>query len=137
MRPGDADHAVNVLAGSPPTWLRAALRTALEQDAARYPDEREALAALAALHGRDPEEIVPTNGAAEALWLLPAALRPKQAACVHPGFTEAEAALRVHGVPVVRVLRDPDRGFALDPAAVPPDADLVIVGNPVSAGRDA
>ena len=52
---------------------------------------------------------MPTNGAAEALWLLPAALRPALAACVHPGFTEAEAALRAHGVPVARVLRDPER----------------------------
>ena len=75
---------------------------------------------------------MPTNGAAEALWLLPAALRPALAACVHPGFTEAEAALRAHGVPVARVLRDPDAGFALDPAAVPEAADLVVVGNPAS-----
>jgi histidinol-phosphate/aromatic aminotransferase/cobyric acid decarboxylase-like protein len=78
------------------------------------------------------QEIVPTNGAAEALWLIPAALRPALAACVHPGFTEAEAALRAHGVPVVRVLRERERGFALDPGAVPAEADLVIVGNPAS-----
>ncbi|MCA1689082.1 MAG: aminotransferase class I/II-fold pyridoxal phosphate-dependent enzyme, partial [Actinobacteria bacterium] len=70
--------------------------------------------------------------AAEALWLLPAALRPRLAVCVHPGFTEAEAALRAHGVPVARVHRDPDAGFALDPGAVPDGADLVIVGNPAS-----
>jgi len=132
VRPGDADHAVNVIAGGPPEWLRAGLRDALEQDACRYPDERAAATALAALHERDPEEIVPTNGGAEALWLIPAALRPALAACVHPGFTEAEAALRAHGVPVVRVLRDRERGFALDPAAVPAEADVVIVGNPAS-----
>jgi len=84
------------------------------------------------MHGRDPAEIVPTNGAAEALWLLPAALRPSLAACVHPGFTEGEAALRAHCLPVLRVLRDPERGFALDPAAVPEAADLVLVGNPAS-----
>jgi histidinol-phosphate/aromatic aminotransferase/cobyric acid decarboxylase-like protein len=132
VRPGDADHAVNVLAGGPPEWLAAELRCALESDAGRYPDERAATEALAALHGREPEEIVPTNGGAEALWLLPAALRPALAACVHPGFTEAEAALRAHGVSVVRVLRERGRGFALDPAAVPPAADLVIVGNPAS-----
>jgi histidinol-phosphate/aromatic aminotransferase/cobyric acid decarboxylase-like protein/adenosyl cobinamide kinase/adenosyl cobinamide phosphate guanylyltransferase len=132
VRPGDSDHAVNVLAGGPPEWLRSALRDALEQDVSSYPDEREAAVALAALHGREPEEIVPTNGGAEALWLLPAALRPALAACVHPGFTEAEAALRAHGVPVVRVLRERARGFALDPQAVPPQADVVIVGNPVS-----
>ncbi len=132
VRPGDADHAVNVIAGGPPEWLRAELREALEHHADRYPDERAAAAALAALHGRDPEEIVPTNGGAEALWLIPAALRPALAACVHPGFTEAEAALRAHGVPVVRVLRERERGFALDPGAVPVEADLVIVGNPAS-----
>jgi histidinol-phosphate/aromatic aminotransferase/cobyric acid decarboxylase-like protein/adenosyl cobinamide kinase/adenosyl cobinamide phosphate guanylyltransferase len=132
VRPGDADHAVNVIAGGPPEWLRAVLCEALERDAERYPDEREAVATLAALHARDPEEIVPTNGAAEALWLIPAALRPNLAACVHPGFTEAEAALRAHGVSIVRVLRERERGFALDPGAVPEEADVVLVGNPAS-----
>src|SRR4051812_11980530 len=132
VRPGDADHAVNVLAGGPPDWLREALRDALDADAGRYPDERDATAALAALHGRNPDEVVPTNGAAEALWLLPAALRPDLAACVHPGFTEGEAALRAHGMPVARVLRRPDDDFALDPTAVPDDADVVLVGNPAS-----
>ncbi|MEA2319898.1 MAG: histidinol-phosphate aminotransferase, partial [Solirubrobacteraceae bacterium] len=127
-----ADHSVSVLAGGPPAWLRAELEQALAGDTAAYPDERVAIAAIAALHGRDPAEIVPTNGAAEALWLLPAALRPALAACVHPGFTEGEAALRAHGVPVARVLRDPARRFALDPFAVPADADLVLVGNPAS-----
>ena len=132
VRPGDADHAVNVVAGGPPRWLREALEAALATDARRYPDDATAREALAELHGRDAAEIVPTNGAAEALWLLPAALRPALAACVHPGFTEAEAALRAHGVPVARVLRDPAAGFAVDPAAVPEAADLVIVGNPAS-----
>jgi histidinol-phosphate/aromatic aminotransferase/cobyric acid decarboxylase-like protein/adenosyl cobinamide kinase/adenosyl cobinamide phosphate guanylyltransferase len=132
VRAGDADHAVNVIAGGPPEWLRAELRDALERNVDRYPDERAASAALAELHGREPEEIVVTNGGAEALWLLPAALRPALAACVHPGFTEAEAALRAHGVPVARVLRERARGFALDPSAVPTEADLVIVGNPAS-----
>lgn len=129
---GDADHAVNVMAGGPPEWLRQVLRDALEDGVGRYPSEEETTAAVAALHGRDPEEVVPTNGAAEALWLLPAALRPALAACVHPAFTEAEAALHAHGVDLVRVLRDPERDFALDPAAVPEDADLVVLGNPAS-----
>jgi histidinol-phosphate/aromatic aminotransferase/cobyric acid decarboxylase-like protein len=120
------------MTGGPPDWLREALHEALDADGARYPDERDAGAAVAALHDREPEEVVPTNGAAEALWLLPAALRPRFAVCVHPAFTEAEAALRAHGVTVARVLRDPDEAFALDPAAVPESADLVIAGNPAS-----
>lgn len=132
VRPGDADHAVNVVAGGPPDWLRAALDAALNEAADRYPREDAAIDALAALHGRERSEIVPTNGGAEALWLLGPALKPALAACVHPAFTEPEAALHAHGVPVVRVQRDPERGFALDPTRVPEDADLVVVGNPAS-----
>jgi histidinol-phosphate/aromatic aminotransferase/cobyric acid decarboxylase-like protein/adenosyl cobinamide kinase/adenosyl cobinamide phosphate guanylyltransferase len=132
VRPGDADHAVNVVWGGPPDWLRTALDAALSDAAGSYPREDDTLAAIGARHGREPSEIVPTNGAAEALWLLGPALRPRLAACIHPGFTEAEAALRAHRVPTVRVLRDPARDFALDPAAVPDAADLVIVGNPAS-----
>ncbi len=132
VAPGDADHAVNVLGGGPPRWLREALAAALRSAADRYPDDTEARAATAARHGRDPEEIVPTNGAGEAMWLLGPALRPRLAACVHPGFTEAEAALRAHGIPVTRVQRDPEAGFALDPRSVPRQADLVIAGNPAS-----
>lgn len=131
-RGAEHDHAVNVLAGGPPAWLRTALDTALDDAAAAYPDERPAVAALAALHDRDPAEVVPTNGASEALWLLGPALRPRLAACVHPAFTEAEAGLHAHGVPVVRVARDPKHDFALDPAAVPEAADMVVVGNPAS-----
>jgi histidinol-phosphate/aromatic aminotransferase/cobyric acid decarboxylase-like protein len=120
------------MAGGPPPWLREALRRALEEDACAYPREADAVVALAALHGRAGDEIVPCNGAAEALWLLPAALRPRLAAIVHPAFTETEAALRAHGVAVTRVARDPEAGFVLDPDAVPAHADLVVVGNPAS-----
>lgn len=133
VRPGDADHAVNVLAGGPPAWLRDALRKALDGGAlGAYPREDQAVAALAALHGRATGEIVPTNGAAQALWLLPAALRPRLAACVHPAFTETEAALRAHDIHVARIVCDPEDGFALRPRDIPDAADLVVVGNPAS-----
>ena len=132
VRPGDADHAVNVLDGGPPAWLRDGLHPVVDCGSDSYPDETEARTATAARHGRDPDEVVVTNGAAEALWLLGPALRPRLAACIHPGFTEAEAGLRAHGVPVTRVHRDPDAAFALDPGSVPAAVDLVIVGNPAS-----
>jgi histidinol-phosphate/aromatic aminotransferase/cobyric acid decarboxylase-like protein/adenosyl cobinamide kinase/adenosyl cobinamide phosphate guanylyltransferase len=132
VAPGDSDHAVNVMAGGPPGWLRETLRRTLEEDAAAYPREADAIGALATLHGREPAEIVPCNGAAQALWLLPAALRPRLAAIVHPAFTETEAAMRAHGVALTRVGRDPEADFALDPDAVPATADLVVVGNPAS-----
>jgi histidinol-phosphate/aromatic aminotransferase/cobyric acid decarboxylase-like protein/adenosyl cobinamide kinase/adenosyl cobinamide phosphate guanylyltransferase len=132
VRPGDTDHAVNVLAGGLAPWLASALTDALAADTIRYPDDTATVAAIATRHERELDEIVITNGAAEALWLLGSALQPRLAAIVNPAFTESEAALRAHGIPVVRVQRDPAAGFALGPAAVPVQADLVIVGNPGS-----
>lgn len=129
-RGAELDLAVNVVAGGPPPWLRAVLERALREDAAAYPDEREALAAVAARHGRTPEEVVLTNGAAEAFWVLAAALRPRQAVCVHPSFTEPELALRQAGHPVERVVLDAPH--VLDPGRVPPGADLVVLGNPTN-----
>lgn len=126
--PGHLDFAVNVWPGGPPEWLRAELGASLERISS-YPDEAEATAALAERHARRPEEVLPLNGAAEAFWLLAAVLRPRRAVVVHPTFTESEAALRAYGRPVVRVFRYPET-FAVDPAAVPDDADLVVVGNP-------
>lgn len=125
---GHLDFAVNVWPAGPPEWLRAALASSLGR-VASYPDPTEATLALAERHGRRPEEVLPLNGAAEAFWLLAAVLRPRKAVVLHPAFTEPEAALRVHGRSVTRAFRDPET-FALDPGAIPVDADLVVVGNP-------
>jgi histidinol-phosphate aminotransferase len=73
-----------------------------------------------------------TAGAAEAFVLLARALTPRHAVVVHPQFTEPEAALRAAGHGVDRVLLDAAGGFRLDPAAVPADADLVVLGNPTN-----
>ena len=51
---------------------------------------------------------------------------------MHPQFTEPDVALTVAGHPPEHVLLDAASGFALDPDAVPDDADLVIVGNPTN-----
>jgi histidinol-phosphate/aromatic aminotransferase/cobyric acid decarboxylase-like protein len=126
-REAELDLAVNVWPGPRSEALERALRAALASE--RYPDERPARAALAARHRRSAEEILPVNGAAEAFWLLAHSLRPRRAACVHPGFTEPEAALRATGTEIVRVFREPGE-WRLDPASVPDDTDLVVVGNP-------
>ncbi|NYJ00633.1 histidinol-phosphate/aromatic aminotransferase/cobyric acid decarboxylase-like protein [Nocardioides thalensis] len=124
--PGAVDLAVNVLAATPP-WLKEALARV---DLTAYPDQGAALDAIAARHVATPDECLVLHGAAEAFWLLALVLRPRLAACVHPSFTAPEAALRAAGVEVHRVVRDPDDGFGLDPAAVPDDADLVVLGRP-------
>lgn len=134
LAPGLVDLAVNVRAGTPPAWLAARLTDSLGAISA-YPDAAPARAAAARRHGRDPAEVWATAGAAEAFVLLARALSPRRAVVVHPQFTEPEAALRAAGHAVERVVlgRDGPRGdLTLDPAAVPEDADLVVLGNPTN-----
>jgi histidinol-phosphate/aromatic aminotransferase/cobyric acid decarboxylase-like protein len=127
VRPGDLDFAVNVWPGPRAPALERELDEALR--GTRYPDQREARDGIAARHRRSPADVLLLNGACELFWLLAHALRPTRAACVHPSFTEPEAALRAVGADVAHVLRDPDR-WSFDPAAVPADAEVVVLGNP-------
>ncbi|OAH13239.1 threonine-phosphate decarboxylase [Streptomyces jeddahensis] len=128
---GLTDLAVNVRAGTPPDWLKARIAASLDSLAA-YPDGRTARAAVAKRHGLPPERVLLTAGAAEAFVLLARALKPRNAVVVHPQFTEPEAALRDAGHRVGRVLLREEDGFRLDPAAIPEDADLVVIGNPTN-----
>ncbi|MET8570921.1 Rv2231c family pyridoxal phosphate-dependent protein CobC [Streptomyces sp. NPDC004783] len=125
------DLAVNVRADTPPAWLRERLAASLGSLAA-YPDGRAARAAVAARHGLPVERVLLTAGAAEAFVLLARAMRVRRPVVVHPQFTEPEAALRDAGHTVGRVLLREEDGFRLDPAAVPDDADLVVIGNPTN-----
>jgi histidinol-phosphate aminotransferase len=125
-----ADHAVNVATGGPPDWLRALLHAALDGVLSAYPDEAAAAAAVARRHGRDPGEVVLLNGAAHGFTLIAEALGARRPTVVHPQFTEPDRALTAAGSPAAPViLSDP---YTLDPAAIPDDADLVIVGNPTN-----
>jgi histidinol-phosphate aminotransferase len=125
--PGLIDLAVNVRSSGTPAWLAARIR---EADLAAYPDQRSAVAAVAARHRRATEEVLLTAGAAEAFVLLARALRPRRAVVVHPQFTEPEAALRAAGHQVDRVILP--FPFTLDPTLIPADADLVFIGNPTN-----
>jgi histidinol-phosphate aminotransferase len=123
------DLAVNVRLPRPPDWLRARLQAGLD-GLAGYPRPDAAIAAVAARHGRDPREVLLTNGAAEAFTLIARALVPRHAVCVHPSFTAPEAALRKAGHDVDRLILAPP--FALAPELVPAGADLVVLGNPTN-----
>lgn len=125
------DLAVNVRPGTPPDWLRERIAASLTALAA-YPDGRAARAAVAARHGLPVERVLLTAGVAEAFVLLARALPARRPVVVHPQFTEPEAALLAAGHTVRRALLDAGDGFRLDPAAVPEDADLVVVGNPTN-----
>lgn len=130
VEPGLIDFAVNVR-GGPPEFLRAALAARLD-DLGAYPtaaDEARAVAAIAALHDRTPDEVLLLAGAAEGFELLPR-LRPRHAALLQPSFTEPELALRAAGIPVTDVVAP--EPWLLDPKAVPAEADLVVFGNPTN-----
>ncbi|WP_405852934.1 Rv2231c family pyridoxal phosphate-dependent protein CobC [Streptomyces sp. NBC_00090] len=125
------DLAVNVRTNTPPDWLRERIADSLTGLAA-YPDGRAARAAVAERHDLRPNRVLLTAGAAEAFVLLARALPARRPVVVHPQFTEPEAALRDAGHEVGRVLLRAENDFRLDPAAVPEDADLVVIGNPTN-----
>ncbi|MEU0400726.1 Rv2231c family pyridoxal phosphate-dependent protein CobC [Streptomyces sp. NPDC006197] len=125
------DLAVNVRTNTPPDWLRKRIADSLTGLAA-YPDGRAARAAVAERHDLPSNRVLLTAGAAEAFVLLARALPVRRPVVVHPQFTEPEAALRDAGHEVDRVLLREEDGFRLDPAAVPEDADLVVIGNPTN-----
>jgi histidinol-phosphate aminotransferase len=126
---GLLDLAVNVRGAEPPPWLVSRLERSLRLLAA-YPDPTVATRSVARRHDRDPDEVLVTAGAAEAFVLLARALAPAHAVCIHPGFTEPEAALRAASHEVEQLLLDPP--YVLDPARVPESADLVVIGNPTN-----
>ncbi len=128
---GLVDFAVNVYDGPRPVWLEDALRASLDE-VGRYPDPREAERALARRHGRQPEDVVATAGAAEAFGLIARVREWKRPVVVHPQFTEPDVALATAGHAPDHVVLDAAGGFALDPDAIPEEADLVVVGNPTN-----
>jgi histidinol-phosphate aminotransferase len=127
VAPGLVDLAVNVQ--PTPSWLVEAVTASLS-GLASYPDSGSARSVTAVRHGRPAGEVLLTAGAAEAFVLLARVLSPRRAVVVHPQFTEPEAALRAAGHRVERVVLSGD--FRLDPALVPADADLVVLGNPTN-----
>jgi histidinol-phosphate aminotransferase len=129
--PGMLDFAVNVRTAGPPSWLVDRLAGRLT-DLGRYPsttDERRAVEAVAARHGRSCDEVTLLAGAAEGFALLPN-LRPRLAALIAPSFTEPEAVLAAAGVPIRHVVLGAP--YSLAGAVVRDDADLVVVGNPTN-----
>jgi histidinol-phosphate aminotransferase len=127
---GQLDLAVNVRLPRPPAWLRARLHAALDGLAA-YPRQHAAIAAVAARHRRPADEVLLTNGAAEAFTLMARTLRPRRAVCVHPSFTAPEAALRQAGHDVERVLLPPGRAGQPDQ----PDGSAAPAAGPRAAGQ--
>ncbi len=126
---GLIDLAVNVRTEPMPDWLSGPLLRSLSQLSA-YPRDDAAREAVAARHRRAAGEVLLTAGAAQAFTLVAQALRVRVPLVVHPQFTEPEAALAAVGHDVRRLVLEPP--WVLDPAAVPDEADLVVLGNPTN-----
>ena len=117
--------------GIPPAVVRAAA----EADCASYPDPlcRQLRRAIAAHDGVEEDQVVCGNGAADLIFRLAFALRPRRALVTAPTFSEYEEALTCVGCPVDRYTLDQDKNFDLDESfldAVGPDTGLVFLCTP-------
>ena len=128
---GLVDLAVNVRIPTPPAWLQAVIDQTTS-GLASYPRSDEAAKAIAAAHRVALDQVLPTAGGAEAFTLLARAQQPRRPVIIHPQFTEPEAALIAAGHRPERVILEARTGFRLDPALIPADADLIMIGNPTN-----
>lgn len=118
-----------------PEAVREALKSSVDSWE-RYPDPEcdELVRAIAGYHRVDPSFVLCGNGAADLIYQVTMAVRPKKALVTAPAFSEYEQALLAVGSQVVRFPLREDEGFAPDmdrfSDAVTEDTDLVFFCNP-------
>ena len=104
----------------------------------RYPDPYgdKLKEALAERHGLSPAEVLIGNGSTQLIYLLCAALRPRNALIVGPAFSEYANALTLIGAKVASFNLSPDNGFQFSTkrlsAAWDKDCDIVFLATPNS-----
>ena len=136
------DFSANLSPLGMPEKVQAAAAEAI-RIADRYPDPacRLLRQALSAHHGVPAEQIVCGNGAADLIYRLTAALRPKRVLLPVPVFTEYEIALRSLDCEVIRFPLWERDGFALTEKFLPhilPGLDWLVLCNPNNpTGRTA
>ena len=128
------DFSANVSPLGLPAGVAAAITAALPT-ADRYPDPlcRELRAKLTAAEGVPAEQILCGNGAADLIFRLVLALRPRRALLPAPTFAEYAAALDTVGCTITRFMLDEVNDFAVTEAfinAVTPEIDLVFLCQP-------
>lgn len=128
------DFSANVSPLGLPTGVAAAITNVLPT-ADRYPDPlcRELRAALAGAEGVPADWILCGNGAADLIFRLALAVRPRRALLPAPTFAEYEAALQTVGCAVQRVFLREENTFAVTEEfidAVTPETDIVFLCQP-------
>lgn len=128
------DFSANVSPLGLPAGVAAAITNALPT-ADRYPDPlcRQLRAALAGAEGVPADWILCGNGAADLIFRLALAVRPRRALLPAPTFAEYEAALQTVGCAVQRVFLREENEFAVTEGfidAVTPETDIVFLCQP-------
>lgn len=128
------DFSANVSPLGLPAGVAAAITNALPT-ADRYPDPlcRELRAVLAGAEGVPADWILCGNGAADLIFRLALAVRPRRALLPAPTFAEYEAALQTVGCAVQRVFLREENEFAVTEEfidAVTPETDIVFLCQP-------
>ena len=137
-----ADFSANINFHGMPQSVKEAAHAAIDRSI-HYPepDSRSLKAVLAEREGVPESAIICGNGAAELMFALAIAKRPKKAVLAQPCFFEYEQALTAVGCTLVHVPLKKEDGFQVGMAfaeQIPEDADLVILGNPNNpTGRTA
>ena len=118
--PGVIDFSANINPlGTPPAVLEAV--AASLPFLSQYPDPycRELTAAIAHYEGVPQSQILCGNGAAELIFSLCQALRPKKALVPVPSFSEYRSALEAVGCETVQYPLSREKGFLLDETFLP------------------
>lgn len=129
-----ADFSANInFRGMPDSVRRAALDAVDASIHYPEPGSKELRQILAKREHVNEDQVICGNGAAELMFLLAMALRPKHAVLAQPCFFEYEQSLQSVDCRITNVWLKEADGFELTEAFVsqiPGDADLVILGNP-------
>ena len=119
--------------GLPEGVRRAIAEAAAGQD--RYPDPlcRQLCAAIAKSRDLPAEWVLCGNGAADLIWRLALACKPRRALLTAPTFAEYASALRSVDCAVTEYSLNPETEFALEETfldAITPEVDLVLLCEP-------
>jgi threonine-phosphate decarboxylase len=131
----DFSASINPL--GPPSSARVAFAESYAE-ILRYPDPYgdKLKEALAERHGMSPTEVLLGNGSTQIIYLLCAALRPRNALIVGPAFSEYANALTLIGAKVASFNLSADNGFQFSTkrlsAAWDKDCDIVFLATPNS-----
>jgi threonine-phosphate decarboxylase len=128
------DFSANINPLGPPASMWSAIRENLSRITA-YPDpkSRELKNVLAGKYGLRTEQLVIGNGAAEILYGVMRALRPKKVGLLQPCFSEYAEAASVVDAEFVTVFAKPQHGFTPpvdELVAACEETDLFVIGHP-------